>query len=281
VLAQAGMFGLIASHQPRRRYRLYFAASVALLLMFVAVEKGARSQLMATGVGLVWCYSQRVKRLNAAVISAVALAGVLLFPILGEYRNTKDFRVENRRFVNLFAHSMIDMGSTVNTLLYTMDLVPQPESYAWGAGYVEAAYQLIPNLGLRPVRGDSITSTLKAYHGNWLVWQVNPAWAPVGGYGSSMVGELYFNFGVPGILLGCALLGFVSGRLRSGAQDSAFKLTASALFFGAMIIHVRNPIGPLLKNVVWSLVALGIIRGILSRLTSRSSSTPVRRPIQL
>jgi hypothetical protein len=135
---------------------------------------------------------------------------------------------------------------------------------------------------LTPNRSDGITNTLKAFHSNWLTWQVSPFWAAEGGgYGSSMAGELYFNFGVSGVLLGCALVGFLSGRLRSSVQDSAFKLTASALFFGTMVIYVRNPIGVPIKNFLWSLAALLAIRGLLSLLVTRSSNARVSRPIQL
>ena len=283
VFAQAGMFGLVASYHPKRRYRLYLAGFVALILAYVAIQKGARASLMATGVGLVWCYSQRVKRLNPALITALVFAGVLVFPILGEYRNTKHFTgIERKSVESLLGDAMTDMGSTVNTLLYTMDLVPLTESYAKGIGYLESTYQLIPNVGLTPVRDDRLTSGLKAFHSNWLVWQVSPLWAAAGGsYGSSMAGELYFNFGVTGILLGCALIGYLSGWLRSSAQESSLRLTASALYFGCMIIYIRNPIGVPLKNLVWSVAALLIIRGLLSLLTSRSASPQVGRPVPL
>jgi hypothetical protein len=64
-------------------------------------------------------------------------------------------------------------------------------------------------------------------------------------------------------------------------QDSAFKLTASALSFGAMVIYVRNPIGVPIKNFLWSVAALLLIRGTLSLLVTRSSNARVSRPIQL
>ena len=282
ILSQAGMFGLLVSYHPKHKYRLYLAAFVALILSYVAIQKGARASLMATGVGIVWCYCQRVKRLNPATISAFVLAGVLLFPILGEYRNTKELRVSHQSFGKLLGDAMTDMGSTVNTLLYTMDLVPLAESYAWGVGYVESVYQLIPNLGFSPDTSDRITFTIKAYHSNWLTWQIAPVWAAAGGgYGSSMAGELYFNFGVLGILFGCTLVGFFTGWLRSAAQDSALKLTASALFFGAMIIYVRNPIGVPLKILLWSVTALVIIRAALSLLTRRPAQARVSPPVPL
>jgi biotin transporter BioY len=96
-----------------------------------------------------------------------------------------------------------------------------------------------------------------------------------------MAGELYFNFGVPGILFGCILAGFVTGWLRSAAQDSPLKLASSALFFGMMVIYVRNPLGVPLKNMTWSVAAFLIIRGVLSLLTKRSSGARVSRPAPL
>ena len=277
VFAQAGMFALLASYHPKRRYRVYLAALVALILAFVAIQKGARASLMATGVGIVWCYSQRVGRVHLWATTLFVLVGVVTFPILGEYRMTKDLKgVQSRSLAESAAKGIYDMGAAAPTLFYTMDLVPAMESYAHGLGYAESLYQLIPNVRLQAGRG-SFTQDLKAFHSNWLTWQVAPVWAESGGgFGSSMAGELYFNFGVIGILLGSALVGWVSGRLRSAAGDSPMKLTASALFFGCMIIYVRNPIAVPLKNLVWSLVALLILRGVISLLTSRSTAAQVR-----
>jgi oligosaccharide repeat unit polymerase len=281
VFAQAGMFGLVASYHPKRRYRLYLAALVALLLAYVAIQKGARASLMATGVGLVWCYCQRVGRISPAVTSAFVFFGLLLFPVLGEYRVTKSLEeVQERSISETFGKSIYDLGASAPTLFYTMDLVPEATGYARGIGFAESLFQLIPNLSIN-AGSNHLTNDLKAFHSNWLVWQVNPTWAPYGTYGSSMAGELYFNFGVPGILLGCTLVGFLSGWLRSAAQDSPLKLTASALYFGCMIIYIRNPIGVPLKNLVWSVVGLLIIRGILSLLTRGPASAPLSRPAPL
>jgi oligosaccharide repeat unit polymerase len=282
VFLQAGVFGLIASHHPKRSYRLYFALTVAAFLALLIVEKGARGMLMATGVGVVWCYIQRVRRLNSVVVTAAALVGILALPVLGEYRHTKQLgALERSSLQTLLVGSLHSMGSSVYTLSFTMDIVPEREDYAWGIGYVESAYDLIPNVGLRPSR-TRLFSSPKVYHSNWLAWQVNPDWAANGGgYSSSMAGELYFNFGVLGILLGCALFGYLSAQLRNSSQDSALKLAASALFFGGMIAYVRNPFGGTLKQFVWPLIAFIVIRGVLSLLSRRAASARMSRPVPL
>jgi oligosaccharide repeat unit polymerase len=278
---QGGVYALLVADDRRRKWRRYFAYFVGLLIMVMAVQKGARAQLIAFGIGAGWCYSQRIRRPPSSLVIAGALVALLVLPIIGEWRQSRSIEGSKQATLHeLLCNTFIDMGGSVYTLAYAMDFIPGSKRYAWGVSYRDALLQAIPNLGLKPGKSWAITTTANS-PANWLVETLNPAWAAQGGgYGSAMVTELYFNFGLPGVALGATLLGFVTGRVRNAARRSELWLVASALFFAGMTNHVRDDIGSPLHMMLWPVIGLAAFRFAIAPLmmaTRRRAAPAVDR----
>jgi len=279
VFMQAGVYALLASVGREQRLARYFAYAVSFAIIVMTVQKGARAQLVAFGIGAAWCYSQRIRRVRPSVAVGVAVAALLVMPVLKEWRHSRTVEATRSASVQeLAAAAFRETGSSVYTIVYTMHLIPSTRSYAWGASYWDSTLHAIPNLGLTPGKfwGKIV---LENHPSRWITFQLNPEWYFAGGgYGSSMVAELYFNFGIIGVALGATIFGILTALVRNSAQGSSMKLVASALFFGAMAIHVRNVIGVPIKMVAWPLIGLYLIRKTMEVLGGKPLPAPDHGP---
>jgi oligosaccharide repeat unit polymerase len=278
ILAGAGVFALLASHDSRRPLRLYFALATSLALVLIFVQKGSRGGLISFGIGASWCFSQRVRRIPILPLLAVASLAILVLPALREYRTTK--RIEAAKTLSaqeLAGHAFREMGGSVTVFGHTLDLVPARDDYIYGMSFVRAVVDAIPNVGLTKGKSFSIKK-LEYSPSAWLTWQLNPAFfASGGGYGFAMGAELFYNFSFPGVLMGAAFLGWMTVRIRNAAYESALALVASALFMAAMATYVRNVIGAPLRAALWPVVGLFLLRALVRALGRRSG----RRTAQL
>ena len=276
VFANAGVFALLACDEPNARWRRWFAYLSMPLLMIIAIQKGDRTGLIALGVGAGWCYTQRIARLRWAPVLAAAFAALIAMPVIGEWRAQRSLEESKRAGVyELLGDSFYNMGSSVNALVMTLELVPSQQGYAWGSSFRAAVLQAVPNLA--PTKGKewATSGKLEDAPSTWLTWIVNPWWAATGGgYGFSMPAEWYFNFGMPGLVLGMALVGWGMTRARNGARRSSLALVWSATLFAATTIWVRNIVGYALKVAVWPIIGLWLIHRLLMLLRGRAARRP-------
>ncbi|MGX9357534.1 O-antigen polysaccharide polymerase Wzy [Roseobacteraceae bacterium S113] len=64
-----------------------------------------------------------------------------------------------------------------------------------------------------------------------------------GGPGYMAAAEMYFNFHIPGVMLGHILLGYMIGRIHqtlAHLQANAHYMAATAVFFFTCLIWIRN-----------------------------------------
>jgi len=278
VFAYAGVFALLATDEPGARWRRYLAYGVALMVAVVTVQKGDRSGLVALGIGAGWVYSQRVARLRWAPILAAAAVTVLLMPVVAEWRAQRNLDDSQRSSpLELLGSSLANMGSSVNAITYTVELVPKEKGYYWGGTFRYAVLTAIPNVTL--TKGKKfLGSNIEDTPANWITAIINPVWySNNGGHGFAMAAEWYYNFGFPGIAIGMAFCGWIIARARNAANRSSLALIWSATLFAAMAIWVRNVLGAPFKIAVWPIIGLFVIDRVIRLLRARSSRprTPV------
>jgi O-antigen polysaccharide polymerase Wzy len=275
VFAGAGTFALLASSEPNRPVRRYFALAVVLVLSVINIEKGARAALVVIGLGAGWCYTQRVRRIGWGPVLIATFVMLIALPAMREWRKDRSLEESTQTSVrDLIGAAVYGMGETSNVYGYTMDLIPSRKKFDYGYSFASAALRAIPNFGLTP--GKSWGEVSVEHHpANWITNELNPSWfAEGGGYGYAMGAEFYFNFGITGVLLGLIFWGYLTGRIRNAAGLSPMRLVASALFFANTSLFVRNILGAPLRAFLWPLLGLMILRAALSLL-----STPDRRTV--
>jgi oligosaccharide repeat unit polymerase len=278
MFAEAGIFALFASDEPNARWRRWLGYALIPLVALIVIQKGDRTALIALGVGAGWCYTQRIRRLGWMPVLAVAFSALVVMPVIGEWRSQRSLEASKQRSVyELFGSSLYNMGSSVNAIIYTVELVPAEKNYAWGETFMHAAIQAIPNVSLTKGK-EFVETSIEDSPSLWITWVIAPEWAAAnGGYGFAMAAEWYYNFGMVGILVGMALSGWAMARARNAARNSSLALVWSATLFAALTIWVRNVVGYALKFAVWPIVGLWIISRLLGMLRRRGRVSAVAR----
>lgn len=251
-------FILLAGSTRLRSVRLL---SVLIILLFAVLDYflGYRSPATAALASFAWIWHTRVKKLP--VIPTLAIAGVvvfILFPTIRVYRTTVgDERLRLSTFTQILESydnpaiaSVEEMGDTMKTVAYTMQLVPSAKEYEHGASYGFALLGLLPNVFGTPVHPSVAHGTPSA----WLIKTVEPGTANAGGgWGYSFIAEAYLNFGWIGPCLVLLPLGWMIGTLQFWSErvntPAAVGFAATVLFF--MLLYVRAETSNVLRGVVW------------------------------
>jgi oligosaccharide repeat unit polymerase len=142
-----------------------------------------------------------------------------------------------------------EMGGSIQTIAYTIDLVPSMRDFDMGGSYYYALLTAFPNL-FWEVHPSIAHGTLS----NWLVQMVDPTTAGSGGgYGFSFIAEAYLNFGWFGAAVVLGLMGFLFGRLvlwASRSSDPA-KLAMVASFTGLVLLFARGESNLVVRALLW------------------------------
>jgi oligosaccharide repeat unit polymerase len=268
LFAQAGVFGVLATHNSRRKLMTWVALGLAALLVLLMIGTGDRGGLGALIFGTGWVYSLRVRRVPSWSVVAGFLFAFLMIPVVGEYRIYGDAKgAEQQSVAELVAGSFYEMGGTINVFCYTIDNIPSNKPYDWGLSYVAQILRLIPNFGIMVGGQTTPLSTINHDPSNWLTLTASPSkyYLTSARYGYAMGAEWYFNYGLPGVLVGMTLIGWVTGRFRNSARNNPFWLTVSALYVSMMMLLVRNSLAYPIRTMVWPLVGMLIIYALVPK----------------
>jgi len=244
-----------------KRYRgiqklsLVLALIYALSYLFMGYRSAAGASIAAFG----WIWHTRVSKLPLYPSLAVgALVVFVVFPMIRLHRTTtgeerlswNSFLSTLDNYDNPASASLSEMGGTMSTLAYTMDLVPNDREYEYGKSYFFAALTIVPNI-FGTARHPSVE---RGTASEWLVRTVSYNTASQGGgLGYSFLAEAYLNFGWAGPPLVMILLGFGFAAAecfaaRSGSP-AATSLTGVILFFG--LIYTRSESTDIVRSIVW------------------------------
>lgn len=258
----------------------------AILLLGYAITEfflGSRSAAAMPLIAYAWVYHRTVRRLPTLLLvvsSAVVL--FVLFPVVQVVRTIPGGeRLDLASLVNAFLSIqnpiitiLNEMGGSMLTVAFTLQLVPAVRGFDFGVGYLYALLTLMPNLfwEVHP----TITHGLA---GRWLVETVAPLTAAAGGgYGYSFIAEAYLNFGWIGAPLCLALIGWLYGKLVwwGEANDDPAKIAMVASFLTFFLVYARSESGTIFRTLVWYAVLPYLLAQVIVRIspsaTARSAS---------
>jgi oligosaccharide repeat unit polymerase len=237
---------------------------------------GARSTAVMPLIAYAWLWHRHIHRIPGWVIAIVSLIMlIVVFPLIHMVRNISgDERLAFSALVNSFfaidnlaVLSISEMGLSMATVAYTLELVPRLRPFDMGAGYGYALLTLIPNLfwDIHPTIAHGLAA-------DWLVWTVEPAYAAIGGgLGYSFIAEAYLNFGWIGTPLIMGLIGFLFGKFVLWAQRSTepAKLAMVASFLTFFLLYARGESGSIIRPLIW----YSFLPYLLVLLAARSTQT--------
>jgi hypothetical protein len=158
------------------------------------------------------------------------------------------------------ATQILNQGSVLFVDTWVMGHVPSAEPYQHGATYLHALLNLVPG---HPQPALS----------QWLVDRYAPGSAS--GYGFSLTGEAYVNFGLVGIPVLFALLTGAHRWVTNRIDRAPVYAYGSLLFTVAWMYGFRGESQSLLKTCVYGAVFYGLIRMVSVRVVDGAAAEEV------
>jgi len=232
-----GAFYLMGSDLDNRFLR---GLGWGLILTFSAavLTLGTRAAFYQNVAALLWLRHYGVQPIRRSVWFGFIVAGLLLSGVVLWVRDpahqvdltlTEPVPTEEDDIPGA-GGSLSEMGSSVMTVVYTMDLVPAVRDFAWGESYLVSLLAVVPRL-----TADRETEE------SWLTYMVSPSTASVGGgLGFSFIAEAYLNFGIAASLA-LGLAGFCLGHFAgwSHARGRSGRLAFAACAISILLFSAR------------------------------------------
>lgn len=213
---------------------------------------------------LLYLYARKIKlqnkirlRKNNPILLYVSVTLVILFvfPAVRYSRNSGGLEnMDAEMFEEFISNNEIfatinDMGKSIQTVIYTKDIVPNKEDFRCGYSYVMAASVALPNLFWEKHPAEVYGSL-----GRWVTKIVDREFYEFGGaLGYSCVAESYVNFGYVGIILCPLLLGFLLFSIEKKVYNNNNPVGYASLAIVAFYIlfYPRGELSEIVRGIAW------------------------------
>lgn len=254
-------FFLLAGSSEKSALRFLAVMSVAVpsLIHLLMGERGPGAMPL---VALAFVEHHCIRRFRPTfLLGAGAVLAFVIFPLLAVVRNAS---LSERSSASSLISTMVsldnpavaiisEMGGSMETVCYTLELVPKARDYDLGRSYGYAVFTLVPNLfwDLHPSKARGTLS-------DWLVKTVSPWTAKRGGgFGFSYIAEAYLNFGWLGAPLVMMALGFMLSRFSAwgfSGRDPA-KIATLGVVLSFILTFSRGESSGIVRALVWYALA--------------------------
>ena len=234
--------------------------SIILIVGYTSIRLflGSRAWASMPFIVFVFIFHRYIYRIpKSLLLGGGILLLFLIFPFIGEIRNIPGHQRLSYGVMTGALSSMgnpiisilSEMGGSIRTVAYTLELVPGIRGYDFGAGYLNALFAVIPNL-FWPVH----PAILRGTASDWMTMTIEPISAYMGGgMGYSFIAESYLNFGWTGspfVLFG---FGFVYTKLVFWAQNSRdpARIAMLASFLAFFLFFARSESVLVIRPLIW------------------------------
>ncbi|BDH60665.1 hypothetical protein MTP04_07950 [Lysinibacillus sp. PLM2] len=244
------------------KFPLYFYAFNLLFAMSILLVIGERDVLLRVLIVVLFLTHLLYKKFKKLYIILLALCGLITLPILGKLKSalfdTQTNGEENSILYNLLSGEFYSASRNLNTLLNNIG----EWEFFFGKTFLYDIERAFFNGDRSPV-----------------VWFNNTFHPEVveagGGYGFSIMGEGYINFGVLGLIIVAAILGFILKFLYYSSQKSLIWLliyiTAVPIFIYLIRADFANLLSQVLKQIIFPIAILLVTKEILRKATENKS----------
>jgi hypothetical protein len=233
-----------------RLFHSRWVLALLLLDVLTLVLQGDRSAIVFLVLPLVLFRHYFIRRFRLREGVVLAVLSVMLISGTKIYRGTKnsDDFLKAAMDVSMLDTLANETGSTMDTMVRAMTLVPERQDYFWGMTYVHAAARSVPNVTLSQRKWGFVSST-------WVTQETAPElWGRHGGLGFSIVAEGYINFGILGAPILLMFIGLLHGRLERWIAGATININLAILFViieMALLMHVRNSAVAYIRGSLW------------------------------
>jgi oligosaccharide repeat unit polymerase len=251
-----GALFLLAGSKGRKK-DILISALLIFSYSFVQFYLGYRGWAVMPLIAFAWLWHRLVRPLPKTVLLVSATFFLfVVFPLVASIRNIAGFELSSSNIVdqlfgfqNPVVASISEMGGSMQTVAYTLELVPSVRDFDRGIGYLYALFSVIPNIW-----GGGVHPSAAYLPSQWLSWAISPLVAKLGGgLGYSFIAEAYLNFGWVGTPLVLGLMGFFLGRMVLWAKQVSHpgKLALTASLMSFFLYFPRGEFGTVVRASVW------------------------------
>ena len=246
-----------------------------IFLLLLGGRAGAIMPLLA----YLWLFDRTIVKVPKTAIAVIGTVLILVvIPSIavsrsttGQARYSLTSIVDAYKSVeNPYLAGVSEMGGSMETVSYTIELVPKTKEYEAGASYYYSILMVVPNFfwNVHPANvGDRQPS-------QWLAKEVDPGIAARGGgFGYSFIAEAYLNMGWWGTVVILSLMGVLFGSLVIWAERSRdlARLALLASFLSFFLFFARGQSSDMVRALIWYSLLPYLAVGYLSRRRSNSA----------
>jgi oligosaccharide repeat unit polymerase len=250
-----GALYLLATERHNRFVRwlawiLILSFSLAFLLL------GTRAAAYQNTIALLWLHHNCVKPIKKVYYLILAPVAAIIATVVGAARSDANSSIMGLdSFRKAFSsagtgipHFLMEMGNSIITVVYSVQLVPSVRQPEYGLGYFYSILSAVPNLFWK-----THPTVAHGTEGDWLIKVVSPETAAAGGaLGFSLIAEAYVNFwwGAPIVF---AIFGFLLGKFShwtfKGNQPYRFAVAAAVI--SIVLFASRGESQTFARRVIW------------------------------
>ena len=252
-----GSFFLLAGSKDNRKHQL---TSLFIVCFYTGIRfiLGQRNQAVMPLISFAWLWHKLIKPIPKTFLLSIGSLMLLILPLVSAMRNTVgedrfsiSFLQETFSSINNpVVTSISEMGGSMLTVGYILELVPSQKEFQAGADYFYALLTLIPNFF-----GKLHPTIARGLPEHWMTEQINPHFHNAGGsYGFSFIAEAYLNFGWIGAPIALGVIGFLFTKLVlwavTSSEDPA-KMAMVASFLSVFLFYPRAESALIVRGLVW------------------------------
>jgi oligosaccharide repeat unit polymerase len=270
ILTKLGIVLILTSSASRPwRPALLLLYGLMVLILLSYLVQGDRSEFVLTVAVLLFTYDRYVQRIGMKVVAGGIIALALLMSAVQIARNSDERSLSSiwqaiteLELETAFESSANNIGSSGMVYLAAVNIVPDEEEYFYGELKLHELAGILPYLRRLVFTEEQLADVSTT--SDFMTRQILGEHAD-SGTGTTVVADLYIDFGVPGVVLGLALLGYISGFLNARASASMSMLAAVMFgyFAGVLTILPRYSFLKLIRALLWPYVMLWLIQKLL------------------
>lgn len=258
----SGVFYLLYASERKSRHE---KIALVLLIAHCAVNLIMGYRASTITPVLLLLYALRIKQFNdpsnvnhkmgKGVVLIIAVSAVLVlfvFPAVRETRNAGGLSTLSASDIftqNALFETVHDMGKSLQTHIYTKELVPEQYPYRYGYTYIMNLSTALPNLFWARHPAEVYGSL-----GKWLTKIVDYDFYAFGGsLGYSSVAEAYINFGYFGMIFLPLLFGFVLMSIENKIEyyNSPIAYASFCIVAMYLVSYSRGEFADLVRGFFW------------------------------
>ena len=247
-----------------------------LLYYLLLMTSGRRSENVAYICGFIFLFIRTcTSKIRLKTVILGALGGLFLLVILTTVRNLRDDSRSAAVIAQGFTESLYnpallidvlrEFGDTGYTALCVLFLWLPKFSPSFGASYLLGLSAILPNIG--GLMGE--LSTQSAF--GIAMQEKGTLFSEYYNIGGSIIGELYFNFGITGGVIASLFLGLFIGYFFDKVEKALytsdyFKVVTYFLIICSITYWIRDSFVGGIRIAVWSVLLCSILFGKRKRL---------------